>query len=373
MRGNIVMQKQSEGNLGDHVPAWHMKPGYLQGPVYDNMFIYGVLLLALASGMTVLEKPEIFKYILFLDLWFLGYHHVIATFTKLGGTAADRKENRFLIFYLPWIVLGGTVALFLLLGIWAIVTVYFFWQWYHYTRQSYGISAFYRRKSRTSSHTPVKLEHAVLWAFPVWGLIHRCSQGWDTFLFQPVWLPELPNFLNVLAGAIALIILIIWSATKIADWRSGCLTRARIGYLLSHHTIFFVSYIYISDITIGWLVINIWHNAQYILFVWLFNKNRFEQKEDKQLREGNDKAWLGWFAQPKPFRIMAYFSTSLILTSVFYKTIEQVLDFISAGDVAFFTAALIVVYQTVNFHHYIVDSLIWKARKSTHRKIMKVG
>ena len=27
----------------------------------------------------------------------------------------------------------------------------------------------------------------------------------------------------------------------------------------------------------GWLVLNIWHNAQYILTVWLFNNNRFKE------------------------------------------------------------------------------------------------
>ncbi|MEM8814747.1 MAG: hypothetical protein AAGE85_02910, partial [Pseudomonadota bacterium] len=35
---------------------------------------------------------------------------------------------------------------------------------------------------------------------------------------------------------------------------------------------------------------------------------------------------------------------------------------VSAGVIA------ITIYQTINFHHYIVDSLIWKLRKPTIRK-----
>lgn len=36
-----------------------------------------------------------------------------------------------------------------------------------------------------------------------------------------------------------------------------------------------VVYVLITDITVGWLVINVWHNAQYMLFVWMFNNRRF--------------------------------------------------------------------------------------------------
>ena len=30
----------------------------------------------------------------------------------------------------------------------------------------------------------------------------------------------------------------------------------------------------------------------------------------------------------------------------------------------------IIIYQTINFHHYIVDGLIWKARKKPMRKTL---
>ncbi|NJR71545.1 MAG: alpha/beta fold hydrolase, partial [Synechococcales cyanobacterium CRU_2_2] len=33
------------------------------------------------------------------------------------------------------------------LGLWSIVTLYLYWQWFHYTRQSWGISQVYRRKA----------------------------------------------------------------------------------------------------------------------------------------------------------------------------------------------------------------------------------
>jgi len=32
------------------------------------------------------------------------------------------------------------------------------------------------------------------------------------------------------------------------------------------------------------LVLNIWHNAQYVLFVWAFNTNRFKGSLDEKAR-----------------------------------------------------------------------------------------
>ena len=74
---------------------WKMSSAYLLDPLYDNIFIFGVLFLALASGLIVLWDPQLFLPVLFADLWFLKYHHVLSTFTKLAGTRKGIEENRF--------------------------------------------------------------------------------------------------------------------------------------------------------------------------------------------------------------------------------------------------------------------------------------
>ena len=366
------MQSQT---IEQNLKPWRLVPGYLEGPVYDNIFIFGVLAIALLSGAIVIMEPQLFGIVLILDLWFLGYHHVIATFTKLAGTPEDRQQNHFMIYYLPFLVLAGTFGLYASMGIWAIVTVYFFWQWYHYTRQAYGISVFYRRKSGIKeSFTPSNLDYAAIWAVPVWGLVNRCSQNWDTFIFQPFWTPDLPLELAALVGACAILVLGAWFVTKIIDWQKGQLSFAMFAFMLSHHIAFYVGYVFIGDITIGWLVANVWHNAQYILFVWLFNKNRFRHREGEissQPHASGGKV-MPWLSQPHPFRIMAYFTFCIIMTSIFYKSIAGTLSFISAGDQVLYTGMLIIAYQAINFHHYIVDSYIWKARKKSHQKIMNI-
>ena len=75
-------------------------------------------------------------------------------------------------------------------------------------------------------------------------------------------------------------------------WREGRLAAVHTLYMLTHFTIFSVGYLLIEDITYGWLVINIWHNAQYILFVWMFNTRRFKDGIDPEAR------FLSYISQP---------------------------------------------------------------------------
>lgn len=346
-----------------------IRAAYLDGFIYDHVMIVGITMLAIASGLIVWADPSLFLPVLVLDLWFLGYHHVISTFTKLAGTKEDRAENKFFIYYLPFLVLGGVYGLYVAGGgIWPIVTVYFFWQWYHYTRQSYGISMFYRRKAKVeNSNTPVKLEHAMIWMVPIWGLIHRCGQDFDTFIGQPFWTPDIPFELSYVAGTLSLLVVGAWLFTKILDLFEGKFVYAPILFVLSHNLIFYMAYVHMGDITYGWLIANVWHNAQYILFVWLFNQNRFKGEDKKEL-----SPVLYWLCQKTPYRTFMYFLASIVVTSIVYNLLGGSLSLISGDDAVMLLALQVVVFQTLNFHHYIVDGYIWKARKKSHQKIMKV-
>jgi hypothetical protein len=343
--------------------------GWLLSPGYDLTLIFGVLVLALGSGITVALRPEWFVYVLLTDLWLLGYHHVISTFTKLAGTKEDRQENRFLIYYLPFIVLGATVAIGMTVGIWAIITIYFFWQWYHYVRQSYGIAVFYIRKQEKPAPDLQEekwLNNLVIWSVPIWGVLYRCSQGWEEFLFQKVWLPPVPLLVVQLAGTIALASTLAWIITRIIAWSQNRLSLAHTFFVASHICAFYVGYIAIEHINIGWLTANIWHNAQYVLFVWLYNTNRFKNPSAE-----TKGVWIAWLSQRNWKRIIAYFTFCLVATSAFYGAlIYGFKTFVANKEVLLMLYVL--AFQTLNFHHYVVDSLIWKARHKKNRAIMDV-
>lgn len=346
--------------------AWQYQNNWLSGFRFDSLFIFGVLGVALLSGFIVWHNPALFAPVLFLDLWFLGYHHVISTFTKLAGTPEDRAENKFLIYQLPFLVILAVIVLARFVGLWSIITIYFFWQWYHYVRQSYGVSSFYHRKAEFKIEEPKWLNQATLWSIPVWGLLYRCHQGWDKFLGQEFWTPYVPGALVVIAGLVSLGLLGYWVLTRFLAFSEGRLPLGQTMFMASHFTAFYVGYIFIPDINIGWLVANIWHNAQYILFVWLYNTNRFKNVDN------DSETVIAWASQIKPVRIMAYFVGCLIITTILYKSLMIGFGSLAGEDVLLLTTFYVVAFQTINFHHYIVDSLIWKARKKKHQQVMGI-
>ena len=96
-------------------------------PGSTSSLVLGAPALAFLSGAVIVYEPSWFYPILIVDLWVLGYHHVIATFTRLCFDRASYEERRWMILYLVPAVAAATVLLAWLVGIWAVVTVYFYW------------------------------------------------------------------------------------------------------------------------------------------------------------------------------------------------------------------------------------------------------
>ena len=320
------------------VVKWKVEAGWLDGVWYDSIFIFGVLGIAIISGLVVFLEPNLFHPVLAIDVLFLGYHHVIATFTKLAGTAEDRSENAFLIYILPLIVAAGVIFLYYVFGAWVIATTYFFCQWFHYTRQAYGIEVFYRRKSKQLPQKNTVLSLLAIWSIPIWGLLHRCSQGWKEFLSIELYMPTVPEWLVTTAGVVAITSVFFWIVSKINEYRLGILSVAQTSFVASHMLIFYFGYVLISEINTGWLAINIWHNAQYIMFVWLFNVNRFgktvktESVSNMKLTSNRKPIKIMPFiSNRKPVQILWYFGFTLAMTVVFYSVMNTGFQFVSSS------------------------------------------
>src|SRR5688500_14132536 len=163
------------------VPAPALNWAWLRGPMFDWTLILGTALIAIVSGFAVAADPNLFAPILALDLWLLGYHHVVATFTRLAFDAKSFAEHKFLVTWLPLIVLAGVLLLAVTVGTWAIATLYLYWQWFHYARQSYGVSQAFRRKAGVPIEDGWTFQ-VMFYLVPVWGILHRSAQDPDRFL-----------------------------------------------------------------------------------------------------------------------------------------------------------------------------------------------
>jgi hypothetical protein len=276
---------------------------------------------------------------------------VVSTFTRLAFDTESFRSHRFLIVWLPLLVLGGAVGLMAAFGHWALPTLFLYWQWFHYTRQSYGIAQIYRRKAGGLAADPPLLAKGVIYLLPLWGILERSWQAPATFLDMEVRTLPVPRLAVDAAAVAALAVIAVWGVRQVVLWRAGRLPVAYTLYMLSHLAVFTAGYLLIDDLSHGWLAINVWHNAQYILLVWMYNNNRFQAGVNPEHR------FLSTISQRR--NALFYFLVCLGISTVLYFALQ--------GTISLFGASLLtltlIAYQTINFHHYIVDGLIWKVRK----------
>lgn len=331
---------------------------WLYGPRFDLCLILGVLVLALVLGGVASITPVLFGWVLFFDLWLLAYPHVASTYTRVAFDRHSARKHWFLLTGLPPLVLLGTGAAAFMGGVLVLNTIYFYWQSWHYTRQSYGIARAYRRAGGGEPGGRDWLGDGILFGFPLWGVLQRASEQSPTFYETPLWSPQVPHALVFVVGLLALLTLAAWTLRQL---------RVRLGpldlghhfgppastghalFVLSHIIITAVSYLLIADITRGWLFINIWHNAQYLLFVWAINARRF--------RDGPDptRPFLSRLCQPS--QALRYALVCAALGIGFYWTLGEL-----TGRGAWQVLPLVLVcHQAVNFHHYLVDAVIWRS------------
>jgi hypothetical protein len=327
--------------------------GWIRDPRFDLTLILGGAALALAFGAAVTARPEALALLVFLDQWLLGYQHVIATFTRLTFDSESLRRHRFLVFGLPPLMLTAVMILNGWVGAEGVMSVYFYWQWFHYTRQSYGIERMYWRKA--GGGEGAARNAALLYSVAVWGVLYRSFQG-NSFLGMDLWWLPVPRAVVTAAGVVTLGLLGASVLEHVRDYRQGRLRLGHTLFLASHVLVFVVAYLAIPDVTDGWLVLNVWHNAQYLLVVWFFNTNRFKQGVDSAHR------FLSTLSQPA--HVLRYFLVCLGIAVVVYSAVEASARWVALA----WLPALLIVSQTINFHHYVVDAVIWKLRKQPVRE-----
>ncbi len=321
---------------------------WLRNPQFDFTLIVVVASWALAAGAAVVVEPSLFWPILFLDVWLLGYTHVVSTFTRLAFDRESFRQHRLLLIPLPVVVAAFTIAIALLVGEWLVASVYLYAQWFHYTRQSYGISRMYLRKAGSIPSSRDWVLDGVIYGLPLWGILSRSHQRPDSFLSLSVYTFPVPSVLVYVVGILASVSVILWAARELRVFGRRRADAPHTAYVASHIAIFSAGYLLIADINTGWLVLNIWHNLQYVLIVWMFNANRFGKGVDPQRR------FLSTISQPR--NVLLYAFVCWAIGSILYFNIDGVLGLLSESVLPLSLLA----YMTINFHHYVVDAIIWR-------------
>jgi len=92
-----------------HSPAADWR--WLHSRRFDLFLIFGFLTLGMLVVGIIMRQPSLFLPILIADLWLLGYHHVISTYTRLCFDRESFNRSRLLIFGLLPVVAVATIAL----------------------------------------------------------------------------------------------------------------------------------------------------------------------------------------------------------------------------------------------------------------------
>lgn len=324
---------------------------WLRSRTFDLGFIVGIVVIATSAGLAASANAALFPVLLFLDLWLLGYHHVISTFTRILFDRESFSQYWFLVTGLPLIVIAGVAAMAFGLGVWSVVSLYLYWQWFHYARQSYGVAQAYRRKSNgLVTEDPITFQ-VIFYLIPVWGILHRSAQDPARFLGLELKVIPVPGIVADAVGAIALAGLALWIGRKALEAWRGRLAVAHTMFMASHFTMFLLGYVLIDSINEGWLAMNIWHNLQYIAFVWLYNNNRFRNGIDP------DHKLLSTLSQTR--NVVFYLAFSLALSTGLYLLVREAIITVASASFVY----VVLAYQVFNFHHYVVDAVIWRSRR----------
>ncbi|QMV71897.1 hypothetical protein HS961_03095 [Comamonas piscis] len=336
MKTSAQKRPPRTGLLGQH--AW-----------FDGTFIVGTLGLALGLTGIASFSPAMLIAVVLIDTWLFANPHVVATFTRIGASLVHVRRYRFLIFGLPVIVLGGVVATALAYEISGLFTLYFIAQSYHVARQSFGVARAYRRAGSTQPFQADRLSETLIYMVAAWGLLARCAESPKTFLEYPIELPAVPTQVAEIAG-VATIVCGAWWLWRLAhkalareiDWRHD-------GFVASHVCANLAAYIWITDITLGWLVINLWHNLQYLQFVWVQNIRRDAEKSSERT-----STTLFWKSARQ------YICLCLLLGALLYLAV----DWVGTQLLWLGLPTVLIAHFTLNFHHYLVDGVIWKQHRA---------
>jgi len=332
--------------------------GYIKSPSFDAFFILGVFSLAMVAGFTADYFPEVAQIIIILNIWLIGYHHVISTYTRLCFDKYSYNQSKTLMFGGLALVVLIVFMLSQYIGIWVLLSIYLYAQWFHYSRQSWGIARAYERNAGDNIiEDRGFITQVAFYSFPTWGILYRSWQAPDSFLGIQLRVIPVSYELVFIVGSISILFLFLWIIKMVRLWWNGQLPVAYVAFMLSHFAVFYFGYIGLENIDSGWLVINLWHSLQYILFVWLFNNRTYNGKEARNgekfisMISQNSKAWF-------------YFGFCLLVTFLIYGLVSIFIDIsLDSGWMNLSALAItVIVYQTINFHHYFVDAFIWRAK-----------
>lgn len=324
---------------------------WLRSERFDYRSIASITLVAIGVGALAQLVPAALQALFIADVTFLGWQHVATSFTRVAHHPSER-ERRFILYVLPLLAIGAVTLGIALLGTSTLGAIYFYWQTFHYARQVWGIDRIYARKA--GQRAPDRFTEALIYAIAAAAMAHRSLVSVVNFGGEEIHFMAIPRWLPLLFDASAILIGTAWVVRAIRNPEVAYVRPIRATFIATYALVFALGYGLFGDFLTGWVLVNVWHNLQYLMLVRIFNEDRFSgaRSDAKGLvaRLSQPAMWLPYFA------IMTFIGVLLTLAL-------QSLSLLSLPSVIPLTFAAA---MSLNFHHYIVDGIIWRSPKPSH-------
>jgi len=324
-------------------------------PAFDYFLIGGALSLVVVCAVTLypdlapFSTGQDFKYFILFSNSAHFASSTVRLYTKPG--ANGHQSFPFLKFVLPILALA-----IITLSVFNMDTVgkhfralYFTWSPYHYAAQAYGLTVMYCYRSGCLLGSTNK---KLLWwvamlpffynftVFPTAGLHWLDFGGW---LKSPEAIAILKQFSFVMPWiAFSAVALLFWKI-----WRSEDRPMPLIGALM---LVTNGAWWFIFPPMKAFVWATIFHGVQYLAIIVIFHV------KDQMSRPGNRHSML--------YHAVSFYGASLLLGYVLFDWFPRayMLAGFAAGTSVMMTVA------AINLHHFIVDSFIWRLKKSDNNR-----
>lgn len=322
-------------------------------PGYDLALFVGVTILTIIPWIVsdVLGYPG---WYVMVGVAFVNGPHLISTWTRIYLTPGERFKRPVQYWLIPAAVVAFAIVNELRGGTgtaWVRTTI-FYWASWHFVAQSWGILRIYQRKHRVVGTLDAKLERILLFGPAFFCMLRRLHTGpWTLFNVEVFHVVPPAAAVNAFGAALAVLALVYGARRLLYARHRPAYEAVRPVYLFFNFLGFAMPFLVIQNGTSAFAAAALWHAAQYMAIVWLYNRRRYAGGIDPGAR------MVSWVSQPG--RAPAYIGLLAACAAGVYS-----LAFVIASIAKLPFEDLAMVFWTgLTLAHYYVDGVIWKTRR----------
>ncbi|MDX1918071.1 MAG: hypothetical protein SFT81_02885 [Candidatus Caenarcaniphilales bacterium] len=276
--------------------------------------------------------------------------HFLSTFVRVLSDPAETERHRFNLFLLPILLFAGLMSWSTLFGtemIWIFGSLYFYWQWWHHARQSFGLGRYYQSQDQILAPQDRLLNDLALWTVALLGIALRSTAAGEQYEGIPIQTIHLPvSSLSYIFSACVIVVL-FFLIKRLPSLIFNPSSRPFFIHWLIQSFVFVV-FFGLLPAGLGIIAASLWHCTQYLTYSW-----RHQQKKHQSVGFANLP--LSKIFQPKA--IIFYLGGLIILALIKFQFDRQVIFPAQIAGLAFAYSL------AINFQHYILDGILWTRKE----------